>query len=232
MNCMADLIDTDYVPSDNEPFMNERQKAYFREKLINWKNDILREARERQEDENYTAPAQKITDPEELAVYRLKERKHFEDRLRMSRHAIGTWLKYAAFEEAQRDFERARSVYERALVLGEGAKGRAGTAARVQLGRRLPARRRPLAAGCLAQVVGRLAAEEALTERVLPALLHQLLARHAQRLALAPARAVLSLPLNLGRKAVEMEEGGGGIGGGGDADGGGGGMRRRWWRRR
>ena len=71
---------------------------------------ILREARERQEDENYTAPAQKITDPEELAVYRLKERKHFEDRLRMSRNAMGTWLKYAAFEEAQRDFERARSV--------------------------------------------------------------------------------------------------------------------------
>ena len=76
---------------------------------------ILREARERQEDENYTAPAQKITDPEELAVYRLKERKHFEDRLRMSKHAIGTWLKYAAFEEQQRDFERARSVYERAI---------------------------------------------------------------------------------------------------------------------
>ena len=76
---------------------------------------ILREARERQEDENYTAPAQKITDPEELAVYRLKERKHFEDRLRMSKHAIGTWLKYAAFEEAQRDFERMRSVYERAV---------------------------------------------------------------------------------------------------------------------
>ena len=33
----------------------------------------------------------------------------------MSRNAIGTWLKYASFEEAQRDFERARSVYERAL---------------------------------------------------------------------------------------------------------------------
>mmetsp|Transcript_9622 Transcript_9622/g.23880 ORF Transcript_9622/g.23880 Transcript_9622/m.23880 type:complete len:674 (+) Transcript_9622:39-2060(+) len=76
---------------------------------------ILREARERQEDENYTAPAQKITDPEELAVYRMRERKHFEDRLRMNRNAIGTWLKYASFEEAQRDFERARSVYERAL---------------------------------------------------------------------------------------------------------------------
>ena len=76
---------------------------------------ILREAHERQEDEAYIAPKQKITDPEELAVYRMRERKHFEDRLRMSRNAMGTWLKYAAFEEQQRDFERARSVYERAL---------------------------------------------------------------------------------------------------------------------
>jgi len=54
-------------------------------------------------------------DPEELAVYRMRQRKHFEDRLRMNRQAIGAWIKYASFEEAQRDFERARSVYERAL---------------------------------------------------------------------------------------------------------------------
>jgi len=76
---------------------------------------ILREARERQEDEPYTAPAQKVMDPEELAVYRMKERKQYEDRLRMNRNAMGAWIKYAAFEEAQRDFERARSVYERAI---------------------------------------------------------------------------------------------------------------------
>ena len=46
---------------------------------------ILREARERQEDDNYTAPAQKLMDADELAVYRMRERKHFEDRLRMNR---------------------------------------------------------------------------------------------------------------------------------------------------
>ena len=51
---------------------------------------ILREARERQEDEPYTAPAQKVMDPEELAVYRMKERKQYEDRLRMNRFSIGT----------------------------------------------------------------------------------------------------------------------------------------------
>ena len=43
MNGAADL---DYVPTDDEPFMNERQKAYFRSKLVGWKSDILREARE------------------------------------------------------------------------------------------------------------------------------------------------------------------------------------------
>ncbi len=35
-----------YTPTEDEPFMNERQREYFRQKLIRWKNDILREARE------------------------------------------------------------------------------------------------------------------------------------------------------------------------------------------
>ncbi|WP_306119356.1 MULTISPECIES: RNA polymerase-binding protein DksA [unclassified Roseitalea] len=35
-----------YVPSENEPFMNDRMRAYFREKLIAWKNDLLDESRE------------------------------------------------------------------------------------------------------------------------------------------------------------------------------------------
>jgi DnaK suppressor protein len=43
---MTDVIDADYVPTESEPFMNERQKAYFRAKLVTWKNDILKEARE------------------------------------------------------------------------------------------------------------------------------------------------------------------------------------------
>jgi DnaK suppressor protein len=42
----TDAIDTDYRPSEDEPFMNERQREYFRRKLLAWKNDILREARE------------------------------------------------------------------------------------------------------------------------------------------------------------------------------------------
>jgi DnaK suppressor protein len=38
------IFDTGYRPSDDEPFMNERQREYFRRKLVNWKQDIIREA--------------------------------------------------------------------------------------------------------------------------------------------------------------------------------------------
>jgi len=44
---LSEKIDlSEYVPSENEEFMNSRQRAYFRAKLVAWKNDILREARE------------------------------------------------------------------------------------------------------------------------------------------------------------------------------------------
>jgi DnaK suppressor protein len=36
----------DYRPSDDEPFMNDRQREYFRRKLLQWKDDILRESKE------------------------------------------------------------------------------------------------------------------------------------------------------------------------------------------
>jgi DnaK suppressor protein len=36
----------EYRPSEDEPFMNERQQEYFRKKLLQWKEDILRESRE------------------------------------------------------------------------------------------------------------------------------------------------------------------------------------------
>ena len=44
---MNEIIDLgSYVPSDDEEFMNAKQRAYFRAKLNAWKNEILREARE------------------------------------------------------------------------------------------------------------------------------------------------------------------------------------------
>jgi len=36
---------SNYRPSADEKFMNERQREYFRKKLINWKEEIVRESR-------------------------------------------------------------------------------------------------------------------------------------------------------------------------------------------
>ena len=40
------VLTADYRPSDDEPFMSERQRVYFRNKLLAWKDDILRQNRE------------------------------------------------------------------------------------------------------------------------------------------------------------------------------------------
>ena len=37
--------DREYRPSDKEPFMNERQREYFREKLTRWREGVLNEAK-------------------------------------------------------------------------------------------------------------------------------------------------------------------------------------------
>jgi len=41
----ADIDVRDYRPSESEVFMSERQKEYFRRKLLEWKNDILKESK-------------------------------------------------------------------------------------------------------------------------------------------------------------------------------------------
>ena len=48
MNALASRITAEpaaYRPSDDEPFMSERQLAYFKGKLLAWKDEILRESR-------------------------------------------------------------------------------------------------------------------------------------------------------------------------------------------
>jgi DnaK suppressor protein len=37
---------SEYRPTEDEEFMNERQVEYFRQKLLHWKEEILRESRE------------------------------------------------------------------------------------------------------------------------------------------------------------------------------------------
>ena len=49
----------DYRPTEKEPFMNERQKEYFRQKLAIWREDILKEAKDtlqHLQDENVNHP--------------------------------------------------------------------------------------------------------------------------------------------------------------------------------
>jgi DnaK suppressor protein len=48
-----------YRPTDKEPFMSERQRDYFRQKLLDWREDILKEAKEtlqHLQDENQNHP--------------------------------------------------------------------------------------------------------------------------------------------------------------------------------
>ena len=42
----SSVLSAEYRPSEDEPFMNPRQREYFRRKLETWKEDILRESRE------------------------------------------------------------------------------------------------------------------------------------------------------------------------------------------
>lgn len=40
------VLDKDYTPAEDEPFMNDRQLEYFRRKLTEWKNSILEDNRD------------------------------------------------------------------------------------------------------------------------------------------------------------------------------------------
>lgn len=42
----VDAVDVEYRPTDDEDFMNPRQLAYFRKKLIDWKDSILKESQD------------------------------------------------------------------------------------------------------------------------------------------------------------------------------------------
>ena len=70
---MAAVLDSEYHPTDQEPFMNERQKEYFRRKLLNWKEDILREGREtlaalQNESENHPDLADRASSETDRAI--------------------------------------------------------------------------------------------------------------------------------------------------------------------
>src|SRR3954469_14770573 len=67
------MIDEGYRPTDDEPFMNERQREYFRRKLVRWKHDILREAQEtlaalQSENENHPDLADRASSETDRAI--------------------------------------------------------------------------------------------------------------------------------------------------------------------
>ena len=62
-----------YRPSDKEPFMNERQREYFRAKLLAWREDILKEAKEtlqhlQEESENHPDIADRASSETDRAI--------------------------------------------------------------------------------------------------------------------------------------------------------------------
>ena len=43
---MATRLPKDYSPSEKEPFMNAKQKEFFRRKLLAWRSDIIQETKD------------------------------------------------------------------------------------------------------------------------------------------------------------------------------------------
>ncbi|GAB3125298.1 RNA polymerase-binding protein DksA [Novispirillum itersonii subsp. nipponicum] len=46
MTAVTVTLPPDYRPSDDEPFMNDLQREYFRQKLLSWRQELLRESEE------------------------------------------------------------------------------------------------------------------------------------------------------------------------------------------
>ena len=62
-----------YRPTEAESFMNERQREYFRRKLLRWKGDILKEAQEtlatlQNENENHPDLADRASSETDRAI--------------------------------------------------------------------------------------------------------------------------------------------------------------------
>ncbi len=67
------ILDADYKPTDDEPFMNDRQREYFRSKLLAWKDEILKEAKEtlatlQSESENHPDIADRASSETDRAI--------------------------------------------------------------------------------------------------------------------------------------------------------------------
>jgi DnaK suppressor protein len=62
-----------YRPTEKEPFMNERQREYFRARLLTWKEEILKEAKEtllhlQEENQNHPDLADRASSETDRAI--------------------------------------------------------------------------------------------------------------------------------------------------------------------
>ena len=70
---LSDVIEAGYRPSDDETFMSERHRNYFRRKLIDWRDELLRESREtlaalQSENENHPDFADRASSETDRAI--------------------------------------------------------------------------------------------------------------------------------------------------------------------
>ena len=74
-----------YKPKKNEKFMNARMKEYFREKLLNWKNELLKES---YETINNLKKSENLNKPDIADRAALENDKNFELRTRDSERKL------------------------------------------------------------------------------------------------------------------------------------------------
>ena len=70
---LSDAIEAGYRPSEDEIFMSERHRVYFRRKLIDWRDELLRESREtlttlQSENENHPDIADRASSETDRAI--------------------------------------------------------------------------------------------------------------------------------------------------------------------
>ena len=70
---LSDAIEVGYRPTEDEVFMSERHRNYFRRKLVTWRDELLRESREtlttlQSENENHPDIADRASSETDRAI--------------------------------------------------------------------------------------------------------------------------------------------------------------------
>jgi crooked neck len=76
---------------------------------------LIKEAQSKGLEDVLPKAKQYITDSDELQAYQLDKRKDFESQVQRHRQQMGVWCRYALWEAGLKEYDRARSIFERAL---------------------------------------------------------------------------------------------------------------------